>query len=330
MANKTATSPTEKRGRSILLEMAFIITLSLLFYLSIPIKSYAIIYIPKGTLKSALSHLHALENPTPAVNGLDLWILRLMSVLHLWHMPKKGYVTIPVSPNNTIAKGDFLHALSLSKAVYQDITLIPGETLYFFLRHLAKTFALKVQDLEQVYNEKALWADGAIVPDTYRFTLGISAQTLIDYLIQHSQKHYQALSKQLLGSYDPKKWQQTLIVASIIQKEAANAAEMPLIAGVIYNRLKRRMPLQMDGTLNYGKYSHTKITHERIATDNSPYNTYKHKGLPKEPVGSVGLDAIKAALFPAKTPFLYFVKTKEGTHKFSVNYKEHVRAIPKF
>ncbi|WP_285602096.1 endolytic transglycosylase MltG [Helicobacter sp. NHP22-001] len=330
MAKRTATSPIEKKGRNILLEMALIIALSLLFYLSIPIKSYAIVYIPKGALKTALSHLHALESPTPPINTLDLWILRLMSALHLWHTPERGYVAIPISPNNTTTKGDFLHALSLSKVVYKDITLIPGETLYFFLRHLAKVFHLKVEDLEQVYNAKALWADGAIVPDTYRFTLGISTQNLMGYLLKHSQEHYQKLSEQLLGNYDPKKWQQTLIIASIIQKEAANAAEMPLIAGVIYNRLKRHMPLQMDGALNYGAYAHSKVTHERIATDNSPYNTYKHKGLPKEPVGSVGLDAIKAALFPAKTPFLYFVKTKGGTHKFSVNYKEHVRAIPKF
>nr|WP_260320487.1 endolytic transglycosylase MltG [Helicobacter sp. NHP19-003] len=304
--------------------------LSLLFYLSIPIKSYAIVYIPKGSLKTALSHMHALESPTPPTNTLDLWILRLMSALHLWHTPKRGYIAIPTSPKNTITKGDFLHALSLSKAVYKNATLIPGETLYFFLQRLAKVFYLKVEDLQQAYDKKALWADGAIVPDTYRFTLGISAQNLMAYLLKYSQERYQKLSEQLLGSYDPKKWQQTLIIASIIQKEAANVAEMPIIAGVIYNRLKRHMPLQMDGALNYGKYSHTKVTHERIATDNSPYNTYKHGGLPKEPVGSVGLEAIKAALFPAKTPFLYFVKTKEGRHKFSANYKEHVRSIPKF
>ncbi|BEG57932.1 Aminodeoxychorismate lyase PabC [Helicobacter sp. NHP21005] len=310
------------------MEMAFIIALSLLFYLSIPIKSYAIVYIPRGALKTALNHLSTPETPTPKTNALDLWILRLMAALHLWHTPKRGYIAIPIS--RTTTKGDFLHALSLSKAVYQNATLIPGETLYFFIRHLAKVFHLKVEDLEQAYNAKALWADGAIAPNTYKFTLGISAQNLMDHLLKHSQKHYQKLSEQLLGSYDPKKWQQTLIIASIIQKEAANAAEMPLIAGVIYNRLKKHMPLQMDGALNYGKYSHAKVTHERIATDNSPYNTYKHKGLPKEPVGSAGLEAIKAALFPAKTPFLYFVKTKEGAHKFSANYKEHVRAIHKF
>ncbi|GMB90192.1 Aminodeoxychorismate lyase PabC [Helicobacter ailurogastricus] len=312
------------------MEMAFIIALSLMFYLSITIKSYPIVYIPKGSLKNALSHLSALEAPTPTTNILDLWILRLMARLHLWHTPKRGYISIPVSPKNTTTKGGFLHALSLSKAVYKNTTLIPGETLYFFIRHLAKAFHLKVEDLEQAYNAKALYADGAIVPDTYRFTLGISAKNLMDYLLQHGQNHYRKLSEQLLGNYDPQKWERALIIASIVQKEAANVSEMPLIAGVIYNRLKKNMPLQMDGALNYGKYSHAKITHERIATDNSPYNTYKHKGLPSAPVGSVGLEAIKAALFPAKTPFLYFVKTKEGMHKFSANYKDHVRSIHKF
>ena len=113
-----------------------------------------------------------------------------------------------------------------------------------------------------------------------------------------------------------------------MQKEAANKNEMPLVASVIYNRLKIGMKLQMDGTLNYDLYSHEKITPKRIASDNSRYNTYKYAGLPPSAVCNVSFDAIKAAIFPKKTNYLYFVRDKStGGHIFSANYESHLEAI---
>ena len=87
------------------------------------------------------------------------------------------------------------------------------------------------------------------------------------------------------------------------------------------------MKLQMDGTLNYGRYSHDRITAKRIRRDKSSYNTYLYKGLPPQPVCTVSLAAIKAAIFPAKTDYLYFVKTKEGKHTYSRYYSTHRRNI---
>ena len=88
------------------------------------------------------------------------------------------------------------------------------------------------------------------------------------------------------------------------------------------------MRLQMDGTLNYGLYSHTKITPERIRNDESSYNTYKFEGLPKEAVCNVSLDAIKAAISPAKTDYLYFMRDKStGKHIFTTNVKDHNKAV---
>ncbi|WP_233709801.1 endolytic transglycosylase MltG [Helicobacter salomonis] len=303
--------------------MALIMGLSLLFYLSIPIKSYSMLYIPSGSLHNMMRHVEADLNP------LDLWILRLMRGLGVWQTPKSGYISIPINAQQEISKGDFLYALSVSKKVYKNVTLIPGETLYFFIQDLATTFNLSETDLYKAYQAKTRYQEAGIVPDTYRFTLGISASTLMDYLTTHADRYYQKLSQQLLGRYDPQEWEKTLIVASIVQKEAANAKEMPLIAGVIYNRLKKGMLLQMDGSLNYGRYSHTKVTRTRILEDESSYNTYKHKGLPPAPVGSVSVSAIKAALFPAQTNFLYFVKNQQGVHVFSQHYGEHMRNIRK-
>jgi UPF0755 protein len=83
----------------------------------------------------------------------------------------------------------------------------------------------------------------------------------------------------------------------------------------------------MDGSLNYGKYSHIKITSKRIRKDKSKYNTYMYKGLPPYPVCNVSFDAIKAAIFPAHTSYLYFMKQKNKKHAFSSTYKGHIQNI---
>jgi UPF0755 protein len=87
------------------------------------------------------------------------------------------------------------------------------------------------------------------------------------------------------------------------------------------------MKLQMDGTLNYGKYSHIKITPKRIREDSSYYNTYKYEGVPKYPVCNVSLEAIKAAIFPTKSDYLYFMKAKNGKHNFTRYYSTHLSNI---
>ena len=104
---------------------------------------------------------------------------------------------------------------------------------------------------------------------------------------------------------------------------------MPIVSSVIYNRLKKGMRLQMDGTLNYGKYSHIKVTPERIKNDTSRFNTYKYKGLPHSPIGAVSFDAIIAAIKPAKTNYLYFMKNAQGVHDFTDSYKTHRKNIRK-
>jgi len=102
---------------------------------------------------------------------------------------------------------------------------------------------------------------------------------------------------------------------------------MPIVASVIYNRLKIDMPLQMDGTLNYGEYSHIKVTPKRIKNDKSRFNTYLNKGLPPYPICSVSIDAINASLNPQKTDYLYFMKNKQGVHDFTNSYREHLKNI---
>ena len=88
------------------------------------------------------------------------------------------------------------------------------------------------------------------------------------------------------------------------------------------------MKLQMDGTLNYSKYSHIKVTPHMIKNDESSYNTYKFKGLPSDPICAIEFESIKAAIFPVKSDYLYFMKSSDGTkHNFSSSYRIHKRNV---
>jgi UPF0755 protein len=123
-----------------------------------------------------------------------------------------------------------------------------------------------------------------------------------------------------------------LIMASIVEKESPDKKEMPTIAGVFYNRLGIGMPLQSDATINYivGE-GRAQATAQDIEVD-SPYNTYKYVGLPPSPICNPGIDAIKAAIYPEKTDYYYFLTTQDGERKtyFSKTYEEHLKNKAKY
>ncbi len=224
-------------------------------------------------------------------------------------------------------KGDFLYKLTKAKAALQTVTLIPGETTYIFLNQLAKNLHLDREKLQKAYDKYAPLQEGVLVPNTYKFPLGITEDTLMKLLVEQSMEKMKQFSQKIFGTYNQKRWFHYVAIASVIQKESANNEEMPLVSSVIYNRIKKGMKLQMDGALNYGKYSHQKVTPKRIREDTTSYNTYKYKGVPKIPVCNVSFKAIHAAIFPAKTSYLYFMRSKRGTHDFACNYSTHLKNI---
>jgi UPF0755 protein len=116
-----------------------------------------------------------------------------------------------------------------------------------------------------------------------------------------------------------------VIVASLIEREAVLDEERPLVAAVIYNRLRKDMLLQIDATVQYSLPEWKDVlTYEDLDTP-SPYNTYLHKGLPPAPICSPGLASIKAALAPADVDYLYYVATGDGGHFFTADYDEFLR-----
>ena len=116
---------------------------------------------------------------------------------------------------------------------------------------------------------------------------------------------------------------QVVVIASLIEKEAKVSEDRPLIASVIYNRLKRNMKLGIDATVQYA-LGHWKpvLTNKDLEVD-SPYNTYKIAGLPPAPICSPGFESIRAALYPASTDYIYYILTgADGKHSFTADYQE--------
>lgn len=296
-------------------EIVLIIILSFIYYLALPITTSKVLYIPHGSIKKIITYL---EYKNIDVTALDGYLVRLIG------MPQQGWINMDT---NRLSHADFLIRLTSAKAAMEDVTLIPGETTYVFLEELAEQMGLDGKLLRYHYNALAPEKEGILVPETYKLPLGITEKEAVRLLLNRSQTQMRQWAEKIFGTYNEKKWMQYVTMASVIQKEAANIEDMPLVSSVIYNRLQKGMKLQMDGTLNYGPYSHVKVTAKRIREDNSPYNTYKNGGLPPVPVCNVSLDAIKAAIFPADTQYLYFVKDKNGNHTYSRYYSTHIKNI---
>ena len=122
----------------------------------------------------------------------------------------------------------------------------------------------------------------------------------------------------------------TIIIASMIEKEAMVGDERTIISGVINNRLKINMSLQIDATVLYALGQHKEVVLYRDLDINSPYNTYLNPGLPAGPIASPGQAAIAAALNPQKHDYLYYVATGDGRHYFANTYEEHLQAKAKY
>ena len=273
-------------------------------------------YIPKGSTYSIITYLN---KNNYSLNYIDKFII------DIYGYPQSGWIDLK---STSMSKLDFLYKLTKSKAALKNVILIPGETYYYFLKQIANKLNISKVDLFKSYFKYAYKLDGNILPQTYSLPYGMNSDDVILYLINYTNKQYKNYSYKIFGTYNKKDWFRYISIASIIQKESASKQEMPIVSSVIFNRLKKNMNLEMDGTLNYGKNSHKKITSKLIKEDTSQYNTYKYKGIPKHPICAVEFEAIKSAIFPKKTDYLYFMKSAKGdSHIFTNSYKKHLKVI---
>jgi len=168
--------------------------------------------------------------------------------------------------------------------------------------------------------------EGYLFPDTYNFFPDASAESMAEVMLNRFESVVGPFWDRS-GAADAKRsLHEILTLASIVEKEAKKPEERPIIASVFYNRLKIGMALAADPTVKYALERPSKKVYLDQLAVRSPYNTYKVRGLPPGPICNPGLDSIKAAVYPAKTNYLFFVAKKDGSHTFSRTWQEHQRA----
>ncbi len=173
--------------------------------------------------------------------------------------------------------------------------------------------------------EREVRLEGYLFPDTYEVRADAGEKAIISMMLKRFDmvftKEYKARAKQMNMSIDD-----VVTLASVIEREAANAEEAPHVSSVFHNRLDKGMRLQSCATVQYILKKRKPVLSTADTKIDSPYNTYRYSGLPLGPVASPGKSSIKAALYPDKTNDLYFVLGKNGKHIFSQTYEQHLSA----
>jgi UPF0755 protein len=180
-------------------------------------------------------------------------------------------------------------------------------------------------------------AEGQLMPSTYFYSYGDQKEKIINKMRLNMSQSLNIVMAKLPANSVLKNKKDILIMASIIEKEAANDQERPIVAAVFLNRLRKNMKLQADPTVIYaitkGDYKLNRLLTRRDLQLDSRYNTYKYKGLPSGPITNPGMASLEAAVLPATTNVLYFVSDGNGAHKFSSTLRAHnvnVRAFRQF
>jgi UPF0755 protein len=169
--------------------------------------------------------------------------------------------------------------------------------------------------------------EGYLFPDTYRFTHHAKPADMLAAMV----KRFRQVAAQLsLADAPDAGTARTVILASLVEKEVSQNSERSLVAGVFQNRLSQNMPLATDPSVIYAALLEGRYRGAIYASDlqdDSAYNTYRHTGLPPGPICNPGVAALKAAIAPASTDYLYFVADAQGHSRFSTTLKEHAEQV---
>lgn len=169
--------------------------------------------------------------------------------------------------------------------------------------------------------------EGFLYPTTYMFEAGMSEKDIVAMMVKEFNTQINKEDIPALAREQNMSIRDLVNMAAMVEMEAVYKEEQPRIAGVFLKRMKIYMPIQSDTTIQYilgAQKEEITIADTKIK---NPYNTYQNIGLPPGPIASPSMNAIKAVLNPEKTDYLYFVAEKDGHHRFTKTYAEHLRAI---
>jgi UPF0755 protein len=231
---------------------------------------------------------------------------------------------------------DIVQRLGRGERNIYALKIIEGHNLYNIADSAEKSaimerddflYLAKDQRFLQKLGIKGDSLEGYLTPDTYYYSKEVGVDVFIESIVKKTFKNFEKedIKKRMEElKFDIHK---TLILASIIEREAKLKEEKPIISAVFHNRLKRGMSLDADPTVIYGTGTFNRPIKKTDLTTHTPYNTYTFIGLPKGPICNPDKNSVMAALYPASVDYLYFVSKNDGTHVFSRDMDEHNRYV---
>ena len=241
--------------------------------------------------------------------------------------------TYVISPK--LSWSEVLDVLQGGKSVERRITIPEGWSLEQIVPQLAHVLGQPVDSVRAAVRDTALLhaldiptatLEGYLFPDTYVFPDGTTPRTAVKLMVDRFRQVWQPEWDQQLQARAMTR-NDVMALAAIVEKEARLPEERPVIAAVYLNRIKAGMRLQADPTVQYAIGHHVARVLYRDLEIDSPYNTYRNKGLPPGPIASPGRPSIVAALNPANVPYLYFVAHPDGHHEFTSDFAAHASAV---
>ena len=247
--------------------------------------------------------------------------------------------------NQTYSNNDIVNLL-VSGKIYQNgikITIPEGSTSNEIVDILvSKNLGTKENYEKLIQNPKEFYdkfsylkeddiisLEGFLYPETYYIEEQLSEKEILSQMLSAFNNIYSDKFKEKQKELNMT-LQQVVSLASIVEKEAVLDADRPTIASVFYNRLEVEMPLQSDATIQYIFPERKKIVTYNDLKIDSPYNSYKNKGLPPTPISNPGVKSIEGTLYPDDTEYIYFVAKMNGGNNYSVNYEDHLKFVKEY
>jgi len=206
-------------------------------------------------------------------------------------------------------------------------------TNIFDLKKLLLSSKLKLDCPDfKCLNNQLNFTEGTLMPETYFYNFNSPASNILIKSQDSFIEYAELLWEKKQPSNPLKTLDEAIILASIVEKEAGNNKEKPIIAGVFLNRLNLNMRLQADPTIIYGLLPNFNgnITKLNLQDSSNRYNTYKIKGLPPTPIAMISKSSLEAVILGIPNNYVYFVAKGDGTHYFSTKYADHLKAVRKF
>ncbi len=343
---------TSARLKSIILKISAAAALFLFFWTGV--------FMPadKTQKEQALFHIEKGEDTKQiAIHMRDKGYMRFVTPFRLFAM-----IT---NTGRKLQAGDYLLSRSMTPfrimqkfekgdAVKETITIVEG----WNLRDIAQELSRKIKiNLENVYavTGRAAAADkgnisndditqkfpaladkpqnasleGYLFPDTYEIQPSETPRKIVEKMLENFSRKFSKEFREETAR-QKKTVFEIIVMASLLEKEVKTYGDKQIVAGILYKRLEIGMPLQVDATVNYITDKNVPAVSKEDTKIDSPYNTYKYRGLPQGPIANPGIESIQAALYPSKSPYLYYLSTPEGKTIFSKTLEEHNRAKAKY